>query len=389
MPSTLSEALAHLSSFPDIRQPPPELFGSLLRSEAVTAVPIVAERKNLRAAELYAEILDIRRKMRLIEVDDGVLPSEAALEEEGSGVFPLFIDSAINPTLKDRFFENPSMAEIAYFVDHQYTPRAGHASPELHTVGTTVQGLRMLPDYSNANGAVGLAVRERAGRMRAVLGDDVLPYEDFRAILRSPAVRAVDFHALGPAGTNIARASSLYLEKHDLFLRSHHEIHSAGVEPPQYAEAAARSKRPGIVPLHMECAVYYGMQKLDADRPHETTFADHEYMPLIAMQLASPDPTLKELGRRESVRIASHPSPLPLIHSLLDDGLPVTYVKASSNSAAAQMVERGEADACITTETARQTSRLHLNRLFGSPAMIFTVATPLNREELRAYQQSL
>lgn len=377
----LSTALSQLSAYPDVPQPPPEVFGRMVR-DADRQVLVFAEERNAEAAEMYADVIDIRRQMRLVVLCDGENPAHAAVQEEGDTP-ALIVDSAINLGLKDRFFDNSSMQDVVYFADHQYTPRSDHASPELHTVGITVRGMEALHAVTVTDALVHSCMQERRQRMRSVAGMD-FSYHDFRALLSLQSVERAPFHALGPAGTNIERASADYLQVVGLNGKGQHIVHPTGIEPRSYAAMAAEQRAPGVVPMHMECAVYYGMKDLDAERPQELVFADHQYMPLIAMQLASQAASMEELAQRGRIRIASHPSPLPLIHSLLRNGDAVEYVKASSNSAAAQMVESGQADACITTEAARQASRLHMHHLFGSPMMIFTVGTPYTPDELRS-----
>jgi len=61
-------------------------------------------------------------------------------------------------------------------------------------------------------------------------------------------------------------------------------------------------------------------------------------------------------------------------------------VKATSNSAAAQMVVTGEADACITTGSGlNETPSLVSRHVFGSPVWLFTIGTPLDQSQLQEY----
>ena len=63
----------------------------------------------------------------------------------------------------------------------------------------------------------------------------------------------------------------------------------------------------------------------------------------------------------------------PLRFTLLNEIDPklIEVVEASSNANAAERCARGEADACITTEAARDLYDLVAIKVFGSPDMVF------------------
>ncbi len=332
-----------------------------------------AEEWNKEAAQCYARMVGITGKTRMELVRDG-LPYEEIAEMREAGMIPLVVDNAINPALKDRFFGNP---QIAHFVDHTYLPGGKHESPVLHTIGTTSHGLSMLGDLGERNLS---AMQEgRSAAQRRILGAQALTYVDMERILHSPQWKHIRLHALGPRGTNIVQASEQYLASKGIGPnRGEVVVHPTGIEPMEYAELAAKEAQDrGVLPLHMECAVYYREADLYRDRMREVVFADHHYMPLDEMQLAA------RQGENEGTVIASHPSPVPLLNPLLHGGY-ATYQKATSNASAAEAVAAHQADLCITTESGRRRSGLEKIHSFGSPMMIFTIGTPLTNDQLRA-----
>jgi hypothetical protein len=202
-------------------------------------------------------------------------------------------------------------------------------------------------------------------------------------VVRSPAVREVRLHALGPAGTNIAQACEHFIVREGIADKTTLIVHDRKIEPREYAAIARSEVRPGVLPLHVECAVYYGLRDLYDERPDEVIFASQLYMPLDTMQLACRD--LRGLdARRGSLVIASHPSPLGLVKPLFAAGV-VVHRHASSNADAAAMVRLGDADLCITTEAAGRRHGLHTLHRFGSPTMLFTIAASVTDRVLRDY----
>lgn len=373
----LSSSLSGLRSFRDAPQPAPEAFGAALRDPRVREVVLHCEDATEEGARLYARIQGISGKMRRVLVKDG-LPGDAALSADAPGVVPLFVDSAVNPDLNRRFFRRP---EAIAFADYSYVPSPGHASPELQVVGTTPNGLETVAPIAAGLDARSLA-RLRDERSHRLLGGMITP-EEVRTILRSTSAR-IRLHALGPSGTNIERAAKEYIDALGIRDKADVVVHGRGVEPMRYAEIAAAEAADGIIPLHMECAVYYDMARLYRERVRELVFADHHYMKLDAMQLAADPDRLEDVLSLQTAVIASHPSPRNLVDALTETGAG-DYLKASSNAAAADMVLGGEADLCITTEEARRQRGLRELHRFGSPPMVFTVATPYDADRLRQF----
>ncbi len=375
MSSSLTEQLRSFSKRP---QPPAEIFGGALRNTAIRQIVAYCEEQTREGAERYARVVGVAEKMRY-EVLKDILPHHAAAEDAREGIVPLIIESARNSQLKDRFFTDPD-ERVHHFVDHNYVPSELDEGLDLQTVGTTTHGLSQLSvgEVTAARNREAIAARQRG--MRQELGQKAVTYVDVRRILAATGVKSVPIHALGPAGTNIEKAATLY--SHTIpGLKSSVEMHPSGVEPMQYAELARQQRSPGVVPLHMECAVYYDMYRLRRERAGETTFADHQHMPLIPMLLAT-NLSDEELARQSEIVVASHPSPLPLVHRLVEDGA-LSYLKASSNADAALKVKEGVAQTCITTRAALQKHGLREIFDFGSPNMVFTLGTPLSPEQLR------
>jgi hypothetical protein len=378
----MSTTLPQLSSFPAGTQPEPEAFGHALRSADVRALHCVCEPENRQTAEIYARVLGVREKFHITEVKDGI-PYDELLAEQRNGVVPLFVDSAINPKLHERYFSTPG---VVGFVDHQYIRDPDGADAlALRTIGTTPHGLHQLETAQMPS--IAHLRRERSDRMKKVVGTDIVTYEDFRQILASERVNRVRLHALGPQGTNIAQASAMYLHTLGIQQKSDLVVHPRGVTPMQYVEMAAADKENGVVPLHMECAVYFGMPDLYQQRVRqraELLFADHQYMALDEMQLAARR-GMSPNGHMP--RVATHGSPKPLMRPWVNGEQPsAKWVEATSNSAAADMVRADEVEYCITTESGRigapVQEELEKVHSFGSPMMVFTLGTPYTQEEL-------
>ncbi|MBI3618593.1 hypothetical protein HY213_00990 [Candidatus Peregrinibacteria bacterium] len=375
-----SEATSLLHSFSSRRQPQAEVFGAMLADPGLREIVAFCEEETIAGARLYAGVHDVRSKFRC-ELLYGTPPADAAREVRSPGIMPLHVDSAMNPQLKDRFFRRPH-SDTIHFIDHQYVPRSDHASPALLTVGTTNHGLDMLPQEP-AVIDIDALVERRSRMIKSLVSPAVVTNADIRALLRSEATRLVRIHVLGPVGTNCAQASNQYVDRLGIRRKSNMTVHPMGVEPMEYAEMAKQEQRPGVVPLHMECAVFYGMAKLDGARPHEIVTADHHDMPLDEMQLATHGGHSAELSSAHPLILASHPSPLSLVGPWIDREL-VHWEKASSNQVAAEMVQDGKADVCITTESGRRLCQLKQQHLFGHPNMTFTLGTPLSPHEVRS-----
>jgi prephenate dehydratase len=92
-------------------------------------------------------------------------------------------------------------------------------------------------------------------------------------------------------------------------------------------------------------------------------------MNLDEMQLATRPELLPEIKNGKipkDWKIASHPSPAPLVRKL---GNPIIF--ANSNAHAAELCQKGKTELCVTTESARKIYNLKKVFSFGSPPMIF------------------
>lgn len=366
-------SLPSLQSFSDTEQPEPEAFGAALTDESINEVRCYCTPELQESAELYARINGLTGKMRTLIVDQ--MPHEEMADMDREGTVPIFLSDATDSDLRHRFFSNPG---VIHFADHNLV-RDGErdSSLKLTTVGTTPHGINQLPRNI---GDIDVLRKNRSDAMKRILGSDVFTYVELRELLRSGKGGFARLHALGPNGTNIAQASRMYLDQNDIRNGAEVHVHGNKIEPMRYADIAAQEADGRNMPLHMECAVYYQMGDLYRTRMAENVFADQQYMKLDEMQLATmPDRTL-ERGNG-AIKIASHPSPQALVRQWLDTG-DAEYIKASSNSDAADMVVKGEVDACITTESGRATRELDKVHSFGSPTMMFTVGTPYSMQQL-------
>ena len=200
----LSDTIPDLRSFPDRAQPSAHAFGAKLSDPSVRRVVAYCDPETAEGALIYGRIIGIGAKLRIQVVQNGVLPSEAALAGT-SGAVPLIVERAVNPALKDRFFQNAD-PRVHHFVDHHYQQVADHESPELLTIGTTASGLDIV-DGINVRGTVDEMVWQRSGAIKRVLGPGTFTPFDMRRVLRSASAARVPKHPLGPAGTNNAQAT--------------------------------------------------------------------------------------------------------------------------------------------------------------------------------------
>ncbi len=373
------DKLPELARFNEARGiKPGESLDALL---AVTTQPIClfTSAENIQAAHDYRAI--IGRGQSDFEILPTGNPIQETLLLRAPGIIPLVIHSATDPVLNERMFtDGPDFGQL--LMSHLYRPEPSHESPSVHVVGIANQGLEILSGSSIQSDES--LVQTMALRKRGILGEDIVSNEDLRDILRSPSVRRIIAHALGPEGTNIAQAMKQYIETLGVEGKTDLVVHPTGIEPLAYAEMALEQIEEGIVPLHMECAVYYDMATLFNQRIGEVVLADHHYMPLDIMQLASIEP-MEKLADRRIMRIATHPSPRPLIEPWVEAGR-AEWVKATSNTAAAQMVLEGTVDACVTTGSGLEKAEGLVSRhVFGSPMMFFTIATPLTQQQLKKY----
>lgn len=394
------DKLPELARFSDTKGVTPgEPLDSLL---AATKTPIVlfASPESVSTAHSYRGIIGKTDRKRPIDfvVSEVNHPIEAAidLDQDDSDVIPLVMYSATNRILNERMFaDGPRLGQL--LMGHMYIqPNREHQSPNLHAIGVSNKGLRILSELTPQSNEL-LTQKMAAMRKNLLKGDIYLgsepkiPNSVFRDILRSNPVNKVIAHALGPEGTNIAQAMRQYVKTIGIEDKTEIIVHPGGVEPMPnerskgYTEMATEQIEQGVIPIHMECAVYYRMGDTLNTRPGEVVFADHHYMMLDEMQLASRLDLDQLGGLGRVIKVATHPSPKPLINPWVNAGR-AEWIKATSNSEASQMVLREEVDACITTGSGLAEAE-GLKSLFvnGSPWMLFTIGTPLSQAQLRSY----
>jgi hypothetical protein len=355
-------------------------FGEVLR-RAAPSIVCFTETGATDIAHEYLSLLGCPRASATVVSCDTFQQAHAEICEltESSKTIPLLFFAAATPSLKDMFFRT---SRVCFFLDHHYSARSAEEPPELFCVGSTYAAVEQLLAYRPLVDA-DTARRARRERAQTVFGYDRLDDGSLLRVLGNSSVSRIRMHGLGPPGTNISQACHRFLDAHKLEHKAEVIVHGAGVGPPEYADIAAREVQDGVIPLHVECAVFYGLGELFRARANEVVFAGHHYMPLDAMQLAAhPSLCLRAKEPASGLRIVSHPSPAALAEPLVEEGASLSYV--SSNAAAAGAVQRGEADMCITTDSAGRSAGLVEVHRFGSPMMIFTIGTPLSVRELRA-----
>ncbi len=326
-----------------------------------------------------------RGNFQIITTDD---PIRDASQVPSSDAIPLVMHSATDPVLFKRMFaDGPDFGQL--LMGHLYIPTPGHQSPSLYALGVANQGIEII---GNAKTQSDRQLEEQmAMRRREALGS-VLSNDDFRKILQSGSVGKIIAHALGPVGTNISQAMEQYVRSLGVEGKTELVVHPGGIEPLAneknpvgYVDIARDQVEPGVIPIHMECAVYYRMGDVFKQKPNEVVFADHHYMPLDAMQLGSVR-EIEDLAASGIMKVTTHPSPRPLIDPWVKSGQ-AEWIKATSNSEAAKMVVARQADACITTGSGLEEAKGLVSRhIFGSPTMIFTIATPLAQRDLQRYR---
>jgi len=343
-------------------------FGELIEGTDITIECHVVKGLEAAASD-YLAILG--KPLHSLRLHDPVFDWEAVEAHDDESVIPIFFMEATDPTLREHFFAGRPMR---FFVDQFYRPAPGFESNRLYIIGTTDQAWRELG--SPATQASPSYKRDRLAKLKHQFGPNYLHPTEVEQALKSEAVERIRLHALGSEGTNIARATRQFVTAHALQDRAEVIVHPNRVEPLQYAQVAAEDVRSGVFPLHTECAVYYELDRMFDTRSSELVFAAHHYMPLDGMQLAARTDQPVEGGV-----IASHPSPKGLVRRWQREGSEV--IAASSNTHAAAMVLAGEADMCVTTTSAAQAMNLATIEHFGSPLMMFTFGTPLNRNQIR------
>jgi hypothetical protein len=191
--------------------------------------------------------------------------------------------------------------------------------------------------------------------------------EDIARVLRSSAVQEVRCFALGPEGTNIEQACRRWLRRTGIESKSTVIL----CPTPEDSVIAARRETAvdrGILGLFWTCAVFDREKEVFFENPDVYPFFVQETMLLDEMQLAARPELVAESGGAvpEHWRIASHPSPAPLLAEL-----PCPVIRVRSNADAAARCAAGEFEACITTESARKIHGLTRIHVFGCPPMVF------------------
>jgi len=361
----------------------PEALGTAL-TETDTHTTLWADSQTAHAGEAYMNMLNIPSfKWTIQEVGNPV-----DRVQQPDDTIGLVVRSATDPALKDQMFNN---TKLQLFADGIYLPVSGFAGPHLWTIGVNNTGTRLLGDRLAAiqqRLTPDKLAAARSKQQERFLTPDHLTNWQVRQLLRSDKVSKIPAHALGPDGTNISQAMRLWLEQVEIANKAVLTIHPAGVEPlgdngsSSYVEIAAGQVADGVVPTHMECAVYYNQPKLWLEKgPNQTVFMDHQNMPLDNMLVAGPA-NLAQLSGKSKLVVATHISPKPLIEGWLGDN--ITWIKATSNSAAANMVAANEVDLCVTTGQGVANNRAKLQVIYncGCPVMTFTIATPLPMKQL-------
>lgn len=190
-------------------------------------------------------------------------------------------------------------------------------------------------------------------------------YDAVTKLMQSNDIREVRVFSLGPYGTNIAKASRMWAQKNHIKEKTNIVLCDS---PEDEIAQAMQVTENGVLPIFALCAVYYDLCKLFFRFGSNYTFLHHFYMPLDRMQLASKDYDKDTLPNH--AKVASHYSP-----SILLEQTDYEICLAKSNAAAAKKCALGEADACITTETAKELYQLKTIREFGAPSMLFTFGT--------------
>ncbi|OJI06235.1 hypothetical protein BK004_04560 [bacterium CG10_46_32] len=213
--------------------------------------------------------------------------------------------------------------------------------------------------------AVSLDVLEAFPRVVGLPESD----EEMGATMRSPDIMRIQCYALGPEGTNISQAAARWAERMGVSGKT--EI-SLCETPETSLEQAQAVDEAGVIGLFGTCAVYFALNKLFFQNPATLPFFATEIMFLDEMQLAAlPSRATSMNGSVPSAwRVASHPSPAPLVRSL-----ECKVVLVNSNAQAADQCAQGIVELCITTESARKSRGLTKLHSFGSPPMVFFYGT--------------
>jgi hypothetical protein len=199
-----------------------------------------------------------------------------------------------------------------------------------------------------------------------------LPQTDaeIQRTLESPLIRRLRACVLGPEGTNLVQASHNFHSRMGVSSKVDVVFCSTPEEAIRRAEEETTRDTLGEF---WTCAVYVREYQVFFENPTKLPFVFQHIQPLDEMQLAATTAVAAEIANRSTRppyrtkwRIASHPSPAPLLK-----GMDIDILEAKSNGDAAFLCAAGDAECCITTETARALHGLVKVKSFGSPNMVF------------------
>lgn len=204
------------------------------------------------------------------------------------------------------------------------------------------------------------------------------------AAVHCPIIRRIIHFCLGPVGTNIEMAARQWARRFGVSWKSSFIPTRTPEEAVRHAHQDRDKHSLGVF---WTCAVFKGENEIFFRNTDSFPFFFSEEMALDGMNLSiRADLELDFLARGLSPksRIATHPSPAPLIEEL-----PNEVVFADSNASAARMCTEGKTEACVTTERAAKQAGLKIVHFFGSPPMVFFGGIPLAGAKLiaRAHQR--
>ncbi|MBI2337924.1 hypothetical protein HYU95_01960, partial [Candidatus Daviesbacteria bacterium] len=291
------DKLPELASFNQAKGIEPDQSLDLYLATTPRPINLFTSVESIQAAcDYWAIIGKNQSDFEILPVDN---PIQEALRLKNPDAIPLVMHSATDPILFQRMFaDGPRFGQL--LMSQLYQPTSNHESPSLFVVGIASHGLDIISKSPLSTNQI--LKEEMTLRRREILGNDLITNEDFRHILQSSSVDRIIAHALGPNGTNISQAMEQYINLLGVAEKTELIVHPKGIEPRTYAEIASKQIRDGVIPIHMECAVYYDMGALFDERPEEVVFTDHHYMLLDAMQLASII-EIEELTKKGRIRI--------------------------------------------------------------------------------------
>lgn len=208
----------------------------------------------------------------------------------------------------------------------------------------------------------------RDARLSTFGNPDMLPDcpEVTKRLLNSHRIELIRSFPLGPEGTNIQRASELWLRKNGIEAKS---VTQLCATPEAAIEEARRVQNSGELAVFWTCAVFLREHQVFFRNPDLYPFFSQVTMQLDDMQLSTrPEVCGQIIGSQvpDHWTVLSHPSPLPLL-----ENVPVAIELANSNADAAVRCRNGEAEACITTQSACKINGLVTLHRFGRPNMVF------------------